>query len=424
METLTIILALALAAAGAYLYTLHRRLAQAESEASALRRSSDDLRREKEALAVENARLQERIERLQQEHERLDNETATRFRAIAGEILLNNSRALASQNISNLQEVLAPMKENLEQFRRNFTERYDREASERFSLRDRIGELMELNRHIGIETRRLTDALKGSPQIQGQWGEMILDNILEHAGLRRGEDYTVQESVTSDEGARLRPDVVINYTGGRKIIIDSKVSIQAYLAMLDADDSDRREAMAKAHIASVKKHVEELRSKSYQDFVGREKADFVLMFIPHEGAFIAAMNLDKSLWEKAYDSRVLIISPVHLLSVIKLVEQMWRQEKQNNNALEIARQAGLMLDKLRGFLEDMDKIDRSINGAREAWNNAFSKLTSGNGNLVGRASRLKDLGARAAKELPCRYTDAAGEIEEKESEAESGNQLP
>ncbi len=363
-------------------------------------------------LVGEKARLTERISHLQAENERNSAEGRESFRALANEVLLENSRTLAEQNMGRLREVLAPVKENLDEFRRNFTERYDRESHERFSLRDRIGELVELNRSIGAETRRLTDALKGSPQIQGQWGEMILDNILSHAGLRKGEDYIVQETVSTDEGRMLRPDVVLNYTEGRKIIIDSKVSIQAYLRMMEAPDADSRENMAKAHLVSVRKHVEELRSKAYQDFVGRTGADFVLMFIPHEGAFLAAMDLDRSLWEKAYDSRVLIISPTHLMSVIKLIEQIWRHDKQNRNALEIARQAGLMLDKFRGFIEDMERMDRSINSVRDAWNGAFSKLTSGNGNLVGRAARLRDLGAKSTKDIPARYLDASGEVDD------------
>lgn len=363
-------------------------------------------------LVGEKARLTERISHLQAENERNSAEGRESFRVLANEVLLENSRTLAEQNMGRLREVLAPVKENLDEFRRNFTERYDRESHERFSLRDRIGELVELNRSIGAETRRLTDALKGSPQIQGQWGEMILDNILSHAGLRKGEDYIVQETVSTDEGRMLRPDVVLNYTEGRKIIIDSKVSIQAYLRMMEAPDADSRENMAKAHLVSVRKHVEELRSKSYQDFVGRTGADFVLMFIPHEGAFLAAMDLDRSLWEKAYDSRVLIISPTHLMSVIKLIEQIWRHDKQNRNALEIARQAGLMLDKFRGFIEDMERMDRSINSVRDAWNGAFSKLTSGNGNLVGRAARLRDLGAKSTKDIPARYLDASGEVDD------------
>lgn len=359
---------------------------------------------------TELARTQERLDLLRAEHERnaadtirREAESEERFKALAAKVLMANSETLRQQNKNGLAEVLAPMKSDLEQFKRAFTERYDREAGERLSLGQRVRELVELNNTIGRETRRLTDALKGNSKVQGDWGEMILDNILERSGFRRGRDYTVQETYAAENGNRLRPDVVISYTEGRKLVIDSKVSIQDYLGMLNAESDDLRERFAKAHVASVKNHISELARKSYQDIVGDAQIDFVLMFIPHEGAYMAAMNLDSTLWETAYDARVLIISPTHLMSVIKLVEQMWRHDKQNRNAEEIARQASAMLDKFRGFVDDLDKIDAAINGARTAWNNAFAKLSGGNGNLVSRARKIATLGAKTKKTLPDRY---------------------
>lgn len=362
------------------------------------------------ASREECARLQERVaalasenERIAVAHERSEKEAEQRFADIAARTLAGNAESLRLQSSATLAEVLAPMKENLENFRKAFTERYDREAAERFSLSEKVGELARLNYAIGQETRRLTDALKGNSGVQGDWGEIMLDNILEHAGLRRGVDYKVQQSVTDAEGRRLRPDVVISYTGDRKLIIDSKVSIQDYLAMLRADDESMRSRYARAHVASVRKHVSELKNKSYQDIVDGGKVDFVLMFIPHEGAYMAAMSLDESLWQTAYDSRVLIISPTHLLSIVRLVEQMWRRDRQDRNAEEIARQAGLLLDKLRGFTEDMDRMDRSLVAAREAWDAAFSKLTKGPGNLMSRAASLQALGASPRKPIGPRY---------------------
>lgn len=346
------------------------------------------------AARVENARLAERCSA----------DYETRFSQLAAKVLADNSEALRRQNAHGLAEVLAPMKSDLESFRKSITERYNEEARERFSLGERIRDLVALNTTVSRETRRLTDALKGNSKLQGDWGEMILDNILEQAGFRRGYEYTVQESVTADDGTRLRPDVVINYTEGRKIIIDSKVSIQDYINMLNADSDVTREQYAKAHVFSVKKHIAELRNKSYQDTVGDGRFDYVLMFIPHEGAFLAAMNLDTKLWQTAYDSHVLIISPTHLMSIVKLIEQMWRHDKQNRNALAIADEAGKMLDKLRGFLDDMDRIDKTISGAREAWNSAFAKLTGGPGNLIARAQKLEQLGAKSKKKLPSRYS--------------------
>ena len=319
------------------------------------------------AARIENARLNERIaaadkafERQKQDLAKINADFENRFSQLAGKVLALNSETLRRQNVNGLAEVLAPVKADIENFKRSISEYYSNEARERFSLGERIRDLVDLNNTVSRETRRLTDALKGNSKLQGDWGEMILDNILEQAGFRRGYEYTVQETVMGADGNRLRPDVVINYTEGRKIIIDSKVSIQDYINMLNADTEAGREQYARAHITSVKKHIAELRNKSYQDIVGDGRFDYVLMFIPHEGAFLAAMNLDAKLWQTAYDSHVLIISPTHLMSIVKLIEQMWRHDKQNRNALAIADEAGKMLDKLRGFLDDMDRLDKSL----------------------------------------------------------------
>jgi DNA recombination protein RmuC len=401
---LTILLLLAVAAA-CWSFSRYNSLSETHRK---LEYDVEQLRKTNGELTVNIARAEERLQLSETERQRERNDLENRFKAIANDILLNNSREISQQNTTRLNEVLQPMKENFELFRRTITESYDREARERFSLADRIKELMELNRVISDETHRLTDALKGNSKMQGDWGEMILENILERSGLERGREFEVQQTTINESGARLRPDVIINYPGDRKIIIDSKVSIQAYLAMLDTTDPEKAAALGKAHIASIKNHITELRNKRYQDYVGDDKIDFVMMFIPHEGAYLAAMQLDPTLWQTAYDSRVLIISPTHLMSVVKLVEQLWRHDRQTRNAITIAEEAGRMLDKFRGFIDDMDKMDRNINSLRDSWNNAFGKLSSGNGNLIGRAEKLRKLGVKATKDLPERYTNAAG----------------
>lgn len=343
-----------------------------------------------------NARLQERLRVAQDQTAMQD-----RFSVMAQQSLNQNAEALRQDSQRGLREVLNPVREEIASFRQLVTDSYSRESRERFALGERVRELMGLNEIIGRETRRLSDALKGNIRVQGQWGEMILDNILERAGFRRGTDYILQESMADDEGRRLRPDVILNYTEGRSIVIDSKVSIQDYLCMLDATDDASRTRYAQAHIASIRKHVAELRNKKYQEVAsGPSGLDYVLMFVPHEGAFLAAMNLDSKLWEAAFDSHVLIISPTHLLSIVKLIEQMWRQEKQRTNALAIADEAGKMLDKFRLFLDDMDKVGRSIGSAQQTWNTAYAKLATGPGNLMGRARKLEALGAKGKKALP------------------------
>lgn len=360
-----------------------------------MRRVEADNRR----LAVDAAEARTRAAMLQQ---RADDGAAAeqRFRALANEVLLANSQALGRDNRRSIDEALAPMAERMREIEKSFREAYSAEARERFSLADRVRELVELNRTIGSETRRLTDALKGNTRMQGDWGEIILENILQRSGLQQGREYEVQRVVHSADGRTLRPDVVVNYPDGRCVVVDSKVSVAAYLNMLDADTDDARLTAARAHMASVRAHIQELKQKSYQDIIGERRCDFVMMFIPHEGAYMAAMQLDAELWQYAFDSRVLIVSPTHLMAVIKLVEQLWRNDRQSRNAVEIAREAGRMLDKLSGFFADLEKIDSGLNTARRAWDAAHNKLCSGTGNLVGRAERLRAMGAKAGKELP------------------------
>lgn len=329
-----------------------------------------------------------------------------RFSQLAAKALVDNAENLRRQNSNGLEEILKPMRQNIEDFRQTIAQRYDAEARERFSLGERVRELVALNQTIGRETRRLTDALKGNTRLQGAWGEMILDNILDSAGMRRGIDYITQEGITDCEGNNRRPDVVINYSQGRKIVVDSKVSITDYIEMLNADTDDARQTHAAAHVRSVKKHVTELRTKRYADIIDAAY-DYVLMFIPHEGAFLAAMNLDPSLWQTAYDSKVIIISPVHLMSILKLIEQMWRQEKQNRNALEIAAQANRLLDKFNGVLDDLAKVEDRIIAARNAHADAVAKLSTGRGNAINIASNIVKLGARTAKPLNPRFTAEA-----------------
>lgn len=326
-----------------------------------------------------------------------------RFRAIAGEVLMANSRSIDAANREALERTIAPMTQRMREMEKTFRDTYEAEARERFSLADRVRELVELNRVVSAETHRLTDALKGNTRMQGDWGEIILENILERSGLQRGREYEVQQVLDAPDGRRLRPDVVVNYPDGRCVVIDSKVSVAAYLALVDADTPEARNAAAKAHLASVRAHINELKSKNYQNLTAGRQCDFVMMFVPHEGAYMAAMQHDASLWQYAFDSRVLVVSPTHLMAVVKLVEQLWRNDRQNRNAVDIATEAGRMLDKLSGFLTDLEKIDAGINSARRAWDAAHNKLTSGNGNLIGRAERLRDLGAKATKDLPAAY---------------------
>lgn len=351
-------------------------------------------------LHQENSKLNERIKFLSEEKERITADAELRFKNLATKILQENSATFKEQNESRLSEILNPFKENIEQFKKLISENYSNEARERFSLERRIKELIELNNNISKEAKELTLALKGNSKIQGNWGEMILESILEKSGLEKGREFSVQESTYNEDGKRLIADVVINYPDGRKIVIDSKVSLNAYTDLLNCEDQNLLETYKKKHILSIRNHINELKNKNYQDYLGDKKAEFIMMFIPNEAAYIYAMQIDHNLWQEAYDSRVLIISPTHLISVLRLVEQLWQHDRQTRNAIEIANESGKMYDKLVGFIEDLKLIEKSISSAHNAYDKAINKLYLGKGNLISRAEKLKEMGAKASKSLP------------------------
>ena len=355
--------------------------------------SSDQLRED-------NSRLSERIKFIEEEKERIILESEIRFKNLANDILQQNTASFKEQNETRLTEILAPFKDNLEQFKKVVTESYSSEARERFSLQAKIKELIDLNQTISKDAQNLALALKGNSKVQGNWGEMILESILEKSGLERGREFFVQESTYNDEGKRLIADVVINYPDGRKIIIDSKVSLNAYTEIINCDDNNLLEVYKKKHIASIRNHISELNLKKYQDYLGDEKAEFVMMFIPNEAAYICAMQIDPNLWQEAYDKRVLIISPTHLISALRLIEQLWQHDRQTRNAIEIATESGKMYDKLVGFIEDLKLIEKSLTSAQNAYEKALNKLHLGKGNIISKAEKLKEMGAKTTKSLP------------------------
>lgn len=340
------------------------------------------------------------------EFERMLSDSEKHFKLIANEVLNSSSDQLRKQNELHLNDVLTPLRENIDSFRKKVEDTYNNEARERFSLQQSLREMMELNRSIGKEAKELSEALRGNSKVQGDWGEMVLETILEKSGLKRDVHYHVQLT-TNDSGAMLRdaeghglrPDVVVDFPDRRCIIIDSKVSLTAYVNMVNANSPAESESFARQHLNSVKAHIKELSVKNYQDYIGDKVTDFVMMFIPNEGAYLAAMNLDAGLWQTAYDQRVIIISPTHLISAVRLIEQLWRQDDMKRNVLEIATEGGKMYDKFVGFVEDMNKIGRGLETTQNAYDNAFKKLRSGTGNLITRAENLRKLGAKASKKL-------------------------
>lgn len=363
----------------------------------------------------ENARLTTSLSHIEEERESHDRQLQERFRNLANDILKQNSADFKAQNEQRLEEILSPLRSNLDDFRKTVTETYSAEARERFSLTDRIRELVELNNTISREARELTLALRGNNQVQGDWGEMVLESILEKSGLQEGEEYFLQltneqgTSLRDEAGHKLRPDVVVKYPDGRCVIIDSKVSLTAFLEYANADNEKIKADASGRHLKSVRSHIDELARKNYQQYIGESQLDFVMMFIPNEPAYIAAMRLDPGIWQEAYDRKVLIVSPTHLVSGLRLIEQLWSRDKVTKNAIKIAEDAGKMYDKFADFTKDMDRISTALNNATKAHSDAMTKLSSGTGNLKKRAEDLKALGIKASKQLAASLRDSVDE---------------
>lgn len=372
------------------------------AEEESRRRYEDQIRELRERQQREAEAMKERHET---DVKTLREQTEAQFKSLASDVLAQNTENLRKTNDTQLASLLTPLKENIERFSRAVTDSYVKENASRQSLADQVERLMKLNLTIGEEARNLTTALTRNPKTQGNWGEIVLETLLEQAGLEKGVNFEVQltrddsGSVIRDSaGNAQRPDVVIFLPGDRKIIIDSKVSLTSYTESCSAPTESERNSAIKRHIISVKNHIDELGIKRYQESIDGA-LDHVLMFMPNEGAYLSAIQHDDSLWKYAYDRRVVIVSPTHLFSVMQIVTQLWRQEKQNRNAMEIARQAGLMYDKFVGFSKDFLRFDAKIKDLHKLYADSYKRLTEGSGNLVKRAENLRKLGAKVSKKL-------------------------
>ncbi len=371
--------------------------------------------REITALSTENARLREQLRQESEQRAQLRRESEQNFKELATAILEEKSQSFKKSNEERLTEILTPFKENLEGLRNKIDKCYTDEVSEVKSLRDSLRQLTELNSTISREARELTEALRGNSKVQGDWGEMILRQILEKSGLEEGVNFTMQAThnadgskIVGEESNLLRPDVIFHLPEGKHIVIDSKVSLTAYVNYVNAASEEEREAALAAHVASVTQHVKELTAKQYQRYV-KDAADFVMMFVPNEGAYMAAMNADTGLWEKAYAQHVVILSPTHLISVLKLMYQLWTRDKQTKNALLIAEETGKLYDKLCGFVKDLQDVGSALTKAQERYDEAWGKLSTGRGNLLKKADDIKALGIKTAKQLPA---EVVGQLEE------------
>lgn len=374
----------------------------------------ESLNRQIDLLTRQHARQIEMLTaKYEQQNESLRQEMMLQFNVLASDVLKRNSESLKEANSEQIDALLRPLKENIESFKKTISEGYVKESSSRKLLEVQIERLVKLNETIGEEARNLTSALKGNSKVQGDWGEMILETLLENAGLERGINFETQLTrdsggnvLKNDEGKLLRPDVLIKLPDNHSIIVDSKVSLTAFVDYCNAEDENVRIVAGKKHLQSVYAHIDELYAKMYQNNL-KGAADYVMMFIPNESAYIAAVQLDINLWKYAYERGVIIVSPTHLFSVMSIVSQLWRQDKQNRNAMLIAERGGKLYDKLVLFMESFEKVGKSIDDAMTSYNKSFNQLRTGKGNVLRQAEDMKALGAKASKSLPERLSDSA-----------------
>ncbi|MDD3300177.1 MAG: DNA recombination protein RmuC [Bacteroidales bacterium] len=351
-----------------------------------------------------NKALQQKLEEQKAEAEQMGKRFNTEFENIANKILDAKSQKFTEMNKTNLNNILEPLGKNIAEFQKQVHEVYIKESKERFSLGEKVKELADLNKVISDEARNLTRALKGEAKTQGRWGEMILEKILEMSGLRKGEEYFMEEQLTDDSGKplvsdsenkKMRPDAIVKYPDNRNVIIDSKVSLNAFTRYIAATDPQEQKAELDAHVAAVKERIAELSKRGYDDY---DKAlDFVMMFVPSEPAYNAALQADPGIWNFAYDKRILLLSPTNLITSLKLIVDLWKREYQNRNALAIATRGAKMYDKFVGFVSNLEAVGDTLAKAQQKYEDAYKQLSTGNDNLILQATKLKELGLKTKK---------------------------
>jgi len=380
---------------------------QLEKSFLQLTSEKENLQREKESLAIQLAKkendfenLWERNKEQKQEVEQLQEKFTKEFENLANKILEEKTVKFTEQNKENLKNILSPLQDRIQLFEKKVEDTHKESIDYHAALRQQILGLREMNEQMSKETINLTKALKGDSKMQGNWGELVLERVLEKSGLEKDREYFVQQSFVTEEGNRVFPDVIINLPDGKKMIIDSKVTLTAYERYINEEDSDVKNQYLKEHIISINRHVEQLGNKNYHDLYQMESPDFVLLFIPIESAFAIALNEDTTLYNKAFEKNIVIVTPSTLLATLRTIDSMWTNQKQQENAIEIARQAGALYDKFEGFVSDLIKIGKKMDEAKIEYGNAMNKLVDGKGNLVNSVEKLKKMGAKAKKALP------------------------
>lgn len=362
--------------------------------------------RSKVIKAEENLLAQEQ-KRLEQEKyiAELQQRFKLEFENIANKVLDDKTEKFSQQNRTNMDIILNPLKENIKAFEEKVDKVYKAESDERNVLKGVISQLMDQSKQIQEDANNLTKALKGDNKKQGNWGEVILERVLEGSGLVKDREYRIQTSLSSSGGSRMQPDVIIDLPDNKHIVIDSKVSLMAYERWVTAELEEEKEMYLKQHLLSVKTHIQGLSAKNYQELYQIDSPDFVLLFIPIESSFGMAVQKDAELFNYAWEKRVVMVSPSTLLATLRTISSIWKQERQNRNVLEIARLSGSMYDKFVGFLADMEGIGRNLKSSQDAYDKAINKLSTGSGNLSNTSEKIKKLGAKATKQIDTRFLD-------------------
>ena len=354
----------------------------------------------KSQLSAQNENLQKLLDSQKEEITKMQEVAKTEFQNLANKILEEKTLKFTEQNQQNLKNILNPLQEKITDFEKKVENTHKESIDYHAALRQQIIGLKDLNVQMSKETVNLTNALKGDSKIQGNWGELVLERVLEKSGLEKGREYEIQKSFVTEEGNRVQPDVVINLPDGKKMIVDSKVSLTAYEKYINEDEEEQKSAFLKEHVNSLKRHIEQLGNKNYQHLYEMESPDFVLLFIPIEPAFAIALNEDTQLYNKAFEKNIVIVTPSTLLATLRTIDSMWTNQKQQDNAIEIARQAGALYDKFEGFVTDLVKIGKKMDEAKSEYEGAMNKLVDGKGNLITSVQKLKIMGAKAKKSLP------------------------
>ncbi len=378
-----------------------------EKQVSELTQEREEIRREKDFLNTELTRRNAEFENLQlknkeqkDEVERLQEKFTKEFENLANKILDSTSNKFTEQNKENIKNILTPLHEKINTFEKKVEQTHKESIDYHAALRQQILGLKDLNEQMSKEATNLTKALKGDSKMQGNWGELVLERVLEKSGLEKDREYFVQQSFTKEDGERVLPDVVIYLPDNKKMVIDSKVTLTAYERYVNEDDENLKTGYLKEHITSLKRHVDQLSEKNYQDLYDIESPDFVLLFVPIEPAFAIAINQDNKLYNQAFEKNIVIVTPSTLLATLRTIDTMWNNEKQQRNAIEIARQAGALYDKFEGLVKDLTGVGKKIDDAKKDYSAAMNKLVEGRGNLINSVEKLKKMGAKAKKSLP------------------------